>query len=189
LPKGLPKTTPLDDQQPTEVVDAVPIASLASPATKDALRVLVAYVPHERWPQVGFNVTVTEEFFRVYKNGDPISVEGVTQAGSVTPMRESQLINPSKADEPNDNHRIELRESDGRPDPKPNRGIVVVLERSTHVFRYMHLRPNDSGYSQMVQLIAKGDAFGVNHKPTTKRVLTDYKTLKQRWPGPRPIKP
>lgn len=191
-PRGLPPLPrvptpdPIDDEPEVTVVEAIPIEELATPADAGKLRALLAYVPHDRWRQVGFSRAITEGFFRVFNNGDIMWTEGVTQTGRVLAARTAKLINPTGS---NDNHRIELPEPDGRPNPQPDRGIVVVLERSLRSFRYMHLRPGDRAYDAMAREIAARPAFGLNRKPDTKRVSLRYGELRAAWPGACPLRP
>lgn len=168
------------DEQPTVIVPALPIEEIAAPSRVNDLRVLLAGVPHDRWKQVGFNREVTENFFRVFRNGDPLSVQGVTQRGEVLELRESQLILPKTS---NQNHRIEFPEPDRRGDPRPDYAILVVLERSFRLVRYMSLRPGDTAYAAVKNKLAARPAFGASRKPETKRAVITYRELKRVWPG------
>jgi hypothetical protein len=175
----------------SELPETVHLPGLAreeieTPAREDDLRVLIAGVPRDRWKQVGFNRTVTERFFRVYVNGEVLWIQGVDQSGAVGPARQTTLVLPAGS---NQNHRIELPEPDGRGDPKPEWAIVVVLERSFRTFRYMSLRPGDSGYGEVQAELAAREAFGAARKPQTKRVLLSYGELKAAWPGRCPLRP
>lgn len=163
-----------------------------SPALEDnsttiaRFEVLAAFIPHDRWHQVGFSKAVVEDFFGLVANGDSIEVQGVKQDGAILAPRTSNLVNPAST---NQNHRIELREPDGRDDPKPERGIVIALDRRPAAFRYMHLRPGDKGYAEIANKIASGQAFGPSRKAETKRIRMSYQELKEAWPGDCPLKP
>lgn len=157
---------------------------LITPADSSMLRVLVAYIPHDRWGQIGFSKVVTESFFRLFDNGNVAWVEGVKQDGATLPARETRLVNPTGS---NDNHRVELPEPDRRDNPKPERGIVVVLERSLRTFRYMHLRPGDTAYDPLAGEIGGRPPFGPGVPERTKRVVMSHGELVEAWPGSCPL--
>jgi PLD-like domain len=166
------------DEQPTEVVTGLLREEIETISEEDDLRVLLAGIPRDRWKQVGFNRDVTEDFFRVYVNGDAIWIQGVRQNGEHEPPTQGRLIFPSS----NQNHRIEFPEPDGRGDPRPDRALLVVLESSFRTFRYMSLRPGDAGYDAVQDQLTRRPPFGVARKSDTKRVLTTYGELKHVWP-------
>lgn len=184
-PAGVASTAERDEQ-PTVVVPGLPLDEIDVPARQNDLRVLLAGVPHDRWKQVGFNRDVTEGFFHVYRSGDAVAVQGVTQLGQVLELRETRLILPETS---NQNHRIELPEPDGRADPRPDYAILVVLERSFRTFRYMSVRPGDVGYSAIKSELGTRAGFGSSRKPETKRAMLTYGQLKRAWPGRCPITP
>jgi hypothetical protein len=174
------------EQPPTVFVPGLPLEEIETASREDDLRVLLAGIPRDRWKQVGFNRAVTESFFHVYVNGDILWVQGVKQGGAVMPARQATLVFPSGS---NQNHRIEFPEPDERGDPKPERALLVVLERSFRTFRYMSLRPGDAGYGELWRDLAARDALGAARKPETKRVLLSYGELKAAWPGRCPLRP
>ena len=190
--KPIPPAPPGDEagdtneQPPSVPVLGIPLEEIETPGNEDDLRVLVAGVPRDRWKQVGFNREVTEGFFRVYVNGDVLWIQGVAQAGALNPPKEAKLVFPSGS---NQNHRIEFPEPDDRADPKPDRALLVVLERSFRTFRYMSLRPGDTGYTEMLAETVAREGLGTARKPETKRVLMTYAELKAAWPGPCPLGP
>lgn len=188
LPPFPPDKRPLPEDEASDAQEAAELEfeaeELITPADNSDLRVLVAYIPHDRWGQVGFSKVVTEGFFRLFDNGNVAWVEGVRQDGAKMPARETRLVNPSGS---NDNHRVELREPDGRGDPKPARGVVVVLERSLRTFRYMHLRPSDAAYEPLADEIDTRSPFGPGQPLKTKRVLMSYGELLEAWPGSCPL--
>ncbi|HEY7455683.1 MAG TPA: hypothetical protein VH703_00275 [Solirubrobacterales bacterium] len=174
------------EQPETVAVPGLPLEEIETPGRDADLRVLLAGVPRDRWKQVGFNREVAESFFHVYVNGDILWVQGVDQRGAVGPVRQATLVFPSAT---NQNHRIEFAEPEGRRDPRPERAILVVLERSFRTFRYMSLRPGDAAYAALKRELAAGAAFGAARKPETKRVVLSYRELKAAWPGPCPLRP
>jgi hypothetical protein len=174
------------EQPPTVLLPGLPLEEIETAAHEDDLRVLLAGVPRDRWKQVGLNREVTEGFFHVYANGDVLWIQGVDQSGALGPVKQATLVFPSGS---NQNHRIEFPEPDGRGDPKPDRAILVVLERSFRTFRYMSLRPGDEAYINIQRELSAREAFGTARKPETKRVLMTYGELKAIWPGPCLLRP
>jgi hypothetical protein len=173
------------DEQPTILVPGLLLNEIETPQHEDDLRVLLAGIPFDRWKQVGFNRDVAEDFFHVYANGDALWVQGVSQSGEIEAARQASLIFPKSS---NQNHRIEFREPDGRENPRPQRAILVVLERSFRTFRYMSLRPGDAAYSAIQAELTARPRFGFARKPETKRVAMTYGELKGIWPGHCPLR-
>jgi hypothetical protein len=190
--KRIPKAPPdVDevadrDEQPTVVLPGLALEEVETPAHPNDLRVLLAGVPHDRWKQIGFNREVSEHFFHVYVNGDALWIQGVEQSGALRSPRQAKLVFPKSS---NQNHRIEFPEPDGRSDPRPDRAILVVLERSFRTFRYMSLRPGDAGYREVQRELASRAAFGAARMAETKRVCMSYGELKSVWPGVCPLRP
>ena len=184
IPRGGGRTPTPADTEPV-FVPALPLKEIEAPEAESDLRVLAAGIPRDRWKQVGFNKKVTDEFFRVAENGAVLWAEAVNQAGEVGAPREAKLV----FSDTNQNHRIELPEPDGRPDPRPDWGIVLVLERSFRSVRYMSLRPGDTGYAEIQQEISNRSAYGASRKSETKRVLLTYGELQAVWPGRCPLRP
>jgi hypothetical protein len=184
-PAGVDRRAEQDEQE-TVVMPGLPLEEIKAPRRVNDLRVLLAGIPRDRWKQVGFNRDVTEDFFRVYRNGDPVSVQGVTQGGEVLALHESRLILPETS---NQNHRIEFPEPDRRADPRPGYAILVVLERSFRTVRYMSLRPGDAAYTAIRNELAARPACGASRKPETKRAVITYGELKRVWPGRCPLHP
>jgi hypothetical protein len=110
---------------------------------------------------------------------DVLWVEGINQKGAALPPKQASLIYPSGS---NQNHRIEFPEPDGRGDPRPDRAILVVLERSFRTFRYMSLRPGDSAYPELKHELSTRTPVGLSRSPDTRRVLMSYGDLKAVWP-------
>jgi hypothetical protein len=177
---------PEPEQPPAVVLPGLPLEEIETAAREDDLRVLLAGIPRDRWKQVGLNREVTEDFFHVYVNGDVLWIQGVAQSGAVGSPKQATLVFPSGS---NQNHRIEFPEPDGRGDPRPERAILVVLERSFRTFRYMSLRPGDTGYTEVKRELTAREGFGTARKPETKRVLLSYGELKAAWPGRCPLRP
>jgi hypothetical protein len=174
------------DEQPTVVLPGLALEELTTPSDERDLRVLLAGIPRERWPQVGFNRTVTENFFHLFSNGDVLWLQGVRQDRTVSDPREARLVYPSGA---NQNHRIEFPDPDGRRDPRPDRALLVLLERSFRTYTYMSLRAGDAGYPQMRSELEARPPYGVARKIDTKRVLMTYDDLTAAWPGTCPLRP
>lgn len=174
------------EQPPTVLLPGLPLEEIETATHEDDLRVLLAGVPRDRWKQVGLNREVTEGFFHVYANGDVLWIQGIDQSGAFGPVKQATLVFPSGS---NQNHRIEFPEPDGRGDPKPDRAILVVLERSFRTFRYMSLRPGDEAYINIQRELSAREAFGTARKPETKRVLMKYGELQAIWPGPCLLRP
>lgn len=168
-----------------DAVEAIAVGDMRPPRRRADRRVLVAGIPRDRWRQVGFNRTVVEEYFRVFTNGDALSVQGVSQSGALRQARASQLVLAAS----NQNHRIEFPEPDGRADPRPHRGILVVLETAFRTFRYMSIRPGDVGYAELQQQLLARPALGDARSNDTKRVLMRYGELQDAWPGACPLRP
>jgi hypothetical protein len=147
-------------------------------ARGDDRRVLAAGVPKERWPQVGFNRVVADDFFDVRVNGEMITAEAIDRTGQSRGTEMRHLINPPR----NQNHRIELPEPEGRPRPATGTPIIVAIELDRRHARYMHLFPGDPGYRAVQQEIAGRESVGISRKPETKRVYMTVGELRRIWP-------
>lgn len=153
--------------------------SVVTSARGDGRRVLAAGVPKERWPQVGFNAVVTDDFFDVRVNGEMISAEAIDRSGQSRGTETRRLINPPR----NENHRIELPDPEGRPRPATGRSIVLAIELDRRHIRYMHLFPDDPGYRAVQREITRRESVGISRKPETKRVYMTVGELRRTWPG------
>jgi HKD family nuclease len=179
-PPGTARTAavPEIDEADSVATAAAVRPTVVTSAHGDDRRVLAAGVPKERWPQVGFNAVVTDDFFDVRVNGEMISAQAIDRGGQSHGTETRRLINPPS----NENHRIELPEPEGRPRPT-GMPIVLAIELDRRHVRYMHLFPGDRGYTTVRGEIARRESVGISRKPETKRVYMTIGELRRIWPA------
>lgn len=139
--------------------------------------VLVAQVPRagDRWHQVHFNVLVGERFFRVRPGESyPVTLEQTGFDGRLLSRKTTPLVFSEK----NRNYRLEF--DFGSVEKYPGQGppILVVLELSLRIFRYVALFPGNGGYDEMAALNAALDSVGRG----VRRVFTTLDEVELRWP-------
>jgi hypothetical protein len=104
----------------------------------------------------------------------------VDRRGLRQPMTLRRLVFPSTS---NRNHRIELRDPEGRARPPGTWPIMLVRKLPLQRFRYLYLYPGDPGYASVKREIKHRDGVGVSRKTETKRVYLTLAEAKKAWPG------
>jgi hypothetical protein len=95
-------------------------------------------------------------------------------------MRSRRLVFPSGS---NKNHRIELRDPEGRHRGTGVWPIILVHKLGPRRFEYLYLHPGDAGYTSMQREIRKRDGVGAWRRPETKRVYLTLGDVKRVWLG------
>ena len=155
-------------------------APTSSGATATTDLVLVAGLPVDRPGQAGFNRHVVESFFGVSRNGDQILAEAVDLTGAAHGMRPRRLVFPSGS---NRNHRLELRDPQGRPRGAGVWPVILVRRLGAGRFRYLYLYPGDRGYAAMRREMQRRGGIGSWRRAETKRVSLPLAEVLRSWPG------
>jgi hypothetical protein len=140
-------------------------------------RILIALVPGAggRWSQVHFNAAVVEEYFRITdRTKQRVYLTQVDAAGN----RGDVEVRPCIYSETNKNHKIEIRAAKGIPYPANAPPLLIFRERQVRSFDYMLLMPNQTGYTEMVQLAQGLPSVGRG----LRRVVTTLRDLAAAWP-------
>ena len=142
-------------------------------------RFLVAQVPGgDRWTQVGFNIEVIRNFFRV----EPHTSQRVylVECRPDNTFAEPEPPRPCVYSPVNRNHRIEIAARPGAPYPDEAEGrpIAVFRELQTRSFAYMLLMPGEPGYGPMMALTDNLESVGRG----LRRVIADATDIRGAWP-------
>jgi HKD family nuclease len=124
--------------------------------------VLAAGLPNDRPGQAGFNVSVVTGFFGVSRNGDQILAEGIDRKGSRYGMSPRRLVFPSGS---NQNHRIELRDPEGRHRAAGVWPIILVRKLGSRQFEYLYLYPGTWAMRRCNVRSGNGKALAVGGAP------------------------
>lgn len=140
---------------------------------------LVAEVPGagNRWKQVHFNLEIARQFFNLEPGMNrSITLERISPAGRVLERSSRQLVIPDS----NRNARIEFSFGPVTQYPhQPDRPLLVVVEGGFLRYRYRTLMPGDSGYENVLSVLAAGPAIG---RGVRRRIIT-LDELEVYWPG------
>ena len=166
---------------PADQIDsAPPDERIEAPFLGDDSLVLVAGLPKDRPGQAGFNRLLANQFFGVFKNGDPITVQAAKRNGSVGPPEISKYVNPTDS---NGNNRFEMRDPEGRTRIPGTFPILLVHRVGPGLFRYFYVLPGDSGYRAMDRERRRREGVGTSFKPETKRVYLTLGEVRTGWPS------
>jgi HKD family nuclease len=156
--------------------------SSAPPAARRGARdlVLAAGLPNDRPGQAGFNAVVVRDFFGVQNSGDSIWAEAIDRQGNAQLRGDRVLVYPAGS---NQNHRIELRDPDGRTRTPGTYPVLLARRLRRGRFRYVYLYPGDAGYAPIKAEMAARDGVGISNLADTKRVYLTLAEAQQVWPG------